>query len=444
MAQRSTRLTQEEFISRARQVWGDRFDFSKAIYKNNHTKVEVVCEKHGSFFATPSNIYAGWGCKQCGIEEGARKRSINTAEFLERAKAVHGDTYDLSKVDYVRNDVPITVICRKHGEFYPTPSNFLKGSGCKACGYERNAKNNARTTQEFIEDAIRIHGDRYDYSLVEYEGCRKDVKIICKEHGVFEQSPMSHLKGSDCPECAKTKGKQCISNEEFIRRAKEAHGDKYDYSLCEYKRNNKPVKIICRKHGVFEIRAFDHLRNNGGCKECKKERIGELQRLTTDEFIAKSKSVHGNIYDYSKVEYVDAYTPVKLVCSKHGEFEQRAYAHIHGQGCPCCKTSTGEEKVLKFLQENNIEFVKEKTFPDCKYINPLRFDFYLPEYNICIEYQGMQHYKPLEIFGGNDAFEIRVKRDNIKREYCTRNNINLMEIRYDEDVETKLQTTLNL
>lgn len=439
MTQRNTMLTQEEFIARAKQVWGDKFDLSKAIYRGRKQKIEVVCPKHGSFFPSATNFLAGWGCKQCGIEARAEKRTSNTEEFIEKARKLYGDLYDYSKVDYVNSRTKVIIVCKKHGEFSVTPSNFLQGYTCRKCGYECNALNATKTTEQFISDAQKIHGETYDYSLVEYKDSKTPVSIMCRTHGVFEQIPKSHLRGSGCPICASSKRVHTYENEKFIEMSRELYGDKFEYSQCNYVGMHSHVQIICKKHGVFNVLAATHLKQNGGCPECKKERIGELHRYTTKDFINKAQEKHGKTYDYSNVEYVNSYTPLRIICATHGEFKQSAYIHLYGHGCPRCNNSTGEEEISVFLEKNDIEYIREKTFQDCKDVGFLRFDFYLPKYNLCIEYQGIQHYKPLEIFGGQEEYEERIKRDMIKREYCKKHNISLLEIKYNEEIKDKLK-----
>lgn len=160
-------------------------------------------------------------------------RTITTEEFVKKAKAVHGDKYDYSLVDYKNNQAKVKIICPLHGIFEQYPENHIrKKSGCPECS--RKIKREASNKEEFIKKAKEIHGDRYDYSLVEYKNSRIKVKIICPIHGIFEQAPGNHLLGAGCPDCS---GRKRSTTEEFIQRAKAVHGDKYDYSLADYKNN---------------------------------------------------------------------------------------------------------------------------------------------------------------------------------------------------------------
>jgi hypothetical protein len=167
--------------------------------------------------------------------------------------------------------------------------------------------------------------------LVDYKNTYTKIKIICPVHGIFEQRTSNHLRGQGCKQCGGTKK---LTTEEFIKKAKTIHGDKYDYNLVDYKNTYTKVKIICPIHGVFKQKPSDHLRNNG-CPECS-----GTKKLTTKEFIEKAKAVHGDKYDYSLVKYKNTKTKVKIICPIHNTFEQRPNSHLKGFGCPECRQST--------------------------------------------------------------------------------------------------------
>ena len=194
--------------------------------------------------------------------------------------------------------------------------------------------NNQRrsTTGEFITRAREIHGDRYDYSLVKYVNAQTKVKIICPEHGVFEQTPSEHLRKQGCPYCGGTKK---LTVKDFITRACEIHGGKYDYSLVDYINAMVKVRIVCPKHGIFEQTPNSHISIKAGCPKC----AAEQKQLTTGEFIQRAREVHGDKYDYSLVEYFGNQTKIKIICPEHGVFEQTPSNHLLGHGCPqCAKT----------------------------------------------------------------------------------------------------------
>ncbi len=283
------------------------------------------------------------------------------------------------------------------------------------------------TTEEFIQKARKVHEDLYDYSLVDYKNNRTKVEIICKEHGIFEQIPYNHLGLSDCPKCSD----KTLTTEEFIKKARKVHGDLYGYSLVDYKDFHTNVKIICKRHGTFEQLPSNHLYKKG-CLICGFNRRVLKRKSTTEEFIQKAKKVHEDLYDYSLVDYKNKYTKVKIICKKHGIFEQTPGHHLSGKGCPTCKTSKGELKIRKYFEKNDIKYETQKTFEDCLDKRKLRFDFYLPDNNILVEYDGMQHFNPVIYWGGQNAYIKRQKRDNIKAEYAKENGIKLLRIPYTE------------
>lgn len=388
-------------------------------------------------------------------------KKLNTQIFIERAKQIHGDKYDYSFVNYINSSTKVQIICPEHGVFEQLPSDHLVGKGCQKCarkvvGNKLKGKKRAlpqskinELRDEFIKNARLKHGDKYDYSKVEYVNNKTPVIIICPIHGEFEQRPNTHLngkdgKGSGCPKCAKVSvSKMQISKrkttEQFIEEANIIHENKYDYSKTIYKTAKTKVIIICPIHGDFEQTPNAHL-NGQGCPKCANKNV------TTEEFIEKARKIHGDKYDYSKVNYVNSHEKICVICSKHGEFYIRPCDHLHqNQGCPVCSESKGEKIVSEFLKNNNISYVLEYPISIDKSINSsgiANIDFYLPDYNMFIEYNGIQHYIPIEHFGGKLRFKQQQKRDEFVRNYCKENDIKLIEIRYDENIEDKLNNLL--
>jgi len=295
--------------------------------------------------------------------------------------------------------------------------------------------------EKFIEKAKKIHNNKYDYSLTEYINSKTKIKIICSEHGIFEQQPNHHISGHGCKYCGyiNTINKQSLNKEKFIKKAIKIHNNKYDYSLVEYINSKTKVKIICSEHGVFEQRPSFHIHKKQGCPKCCKSGI----LLTINEFIKKSKIIHNNKYDYSLVKYKNAQTKVEIICLKHGIFTQRPALHMYQQqGCPICKSSKGELKIVNILKNNNIKFKRQKIFIRCKNKSYLPFDFYLPLYNICIEYDGEQHFRAINIWGGEKGLKYIQSNDQIKTQYCNDNNILFLRIKYNQNIESVLKAYL--
>jgi hypothetical protein len=419
----------DKFIERATEKHIGKFDYSKVVYKNNKTKIIITCPEHGDFEQRPDKHLRGEACPNCG---GTKK--INLKIFLDKAKTIHGNTYDYSKVIIKNIKEKAIIICREHGEFEQRLCNHLKGEGCRKCGYLKEKNVKKLTNEDFINRANEKHGDKFDYSKVIYENIKCKVIIICPEHGDFEQRANNHLRGEGCPKC---NGGVVFDLEKFISKSNTIHNSKYDYSKVVYENNKLMLTITCPEHGDFKQRAGNHLRGDG-CPKCSNNK-----KLNTEDIIERAIKVHGRKYGYSKVvSGVNVSSKIIITCEKHGDFKQTINTHLGGAGCRKCKESRGETQVRVFLEENNIEHTPQYTFSECKVTRPLPFDFYLPKYNMCIEYNGLQHYKPFERFGGEKAFESQKKRDAIKKEYCEKNNIMLLVIKYDQNVNNILNKIL--
>jgi hypothetical protein len=280
------------------------------------------------------------------------------------------------------------------------------------------------TKNEFIEKSNLIHNNKYDYSLVEYKNNYTKIKIICPIHGIFEQTPSNHIHAKqDCPMCY---GNKKMTIKEFIKKSNLIHNNKYNYSLVEYKNNYTKIKIICPIHGIFEQKPINHLVQKQGCMLCAGK-----NKKTTEEFISASKEIHGDLYDYSLVNYINNGKNVEIICPIHGVFKQRPDSHIcRGHGCPICKNSKGEQIIVKTLNDIKIDFIRQKEFDGCIDKKPLPFDFYLPKYNIYLEYDGLQHFEPVEYWGGIDTLKYIQKHDKIKNDFCKNNSIKLIRIKY--------------
>jgi len=189
--------TTEEFIAKAKEVHGDRYDYSPTRYVNSRTKVDIRCFEHGVFKQRPGDHLSGKGCPECG---GSRK--LSTEEFIARAKEVHGDRYGYSPTRYMGSKTKVSILCPEHGVFKQTPNDHLKGHGCPKCGKEQEANARRSSTEEFIAKAKEVHGDRYGYTLTCYTDSATKVDIYCFEHGVFQQTPNDHLSGRGCPRCS--------------------------------------------------------------------------------------------------------------------------------------------------------------------------------------------------------------------------------------------------
>lgn len=247
----------------------------------------------------------------------------------------------------------------------------------------------ALTTEEFIEKSRAVHGDKYDYSEVQYKNAQTPVDIICRVHGKFSQLPYNHMRGAGCAQCNKIE-KRRLPIETFLSRAKQAHGDRYDYSKVEFVNTKTPVKILCGIHGVFEQTPEKHMAGQG-CPKCAVN-----YKDNTESFIAKARAIHGDFYDYSKVEYIDEHTKVCIIDPDYGEFWQQPNAHLNGRG----SWARRAEKALSTKQtlgstvsaEDRVYDMLEKKFGTgnvCREYWSMQYpyscDFYIKSFNLYLE-----------------------------------------------------------
>lgn len=416
--------TRDSFIAKALMVHGEKYDYSLVDYAGSDKKVRIICPFHGEFLQTPHMHIRGNECPQCGRSKSDENRKKGLSVFLEQARAVHGDKYDYSKVDLKTRREKVCIICPKHGEFWQEPHNHtLQGQGCPICARESNAIKITKDTDWFLGRARAIHGDRYDYSETKYIRAKEKLCVICHEkddagheHGRFWLTPHAHLTHSGgCPKC----GHPMHTNAWFIKRAKELLGGDYDYSKTSYIGANKRVVITCPSHGDFEIFPSS-LYKGAGCPKCSG------RNLTEEEILTLFRDVHGDKYDYSKVEYVNKTTDVCIICRKHGEFWQKPAGHLRGNGCPICNQSHLESDVERLLKRHKIRFQKQKTFPWLRDKGFLKLDFFLPDYGVAIECQGEQHFIASDYMGGEDKLIEVQSRDRLKESLCLSHGVNVL------------------
>jgi len=321
-----------------------------------------------------------------------------TATFVDKAVNVHQHRYDYSKVEYTSCHEKVTIVCPKHGEFYQKPKIHLQKSGCRECSNEASSERQIAAAREgFVDKARIVHGNKFDYSLVDYKNHHEKVIIICKEHGEFHQTPSNHIQKKGCPKCGKNSKANKIINtarKGFVDKSRIVHSNKYDYSKVEYKRHNQKVIIVCKEHGEFRQSPNNHLQGSG-CTECAKTKISAiLIEQAALEFEPRSRIIHSNKYDYSKVVYKGSKEKVTIICKEHGDFPQTPGGHLDGNGCPEC----GKEKIAhNFLNlyETNKELGSEPgIFYLLKFKHASGFEFIkagITSQSIRIRYRGKQY-----------------------------------------------------
>lgn len=348
---------------------------------------------------------------------------MDKSEFLRKAEITHGNKYSYNEVNYVSPYEKVTIGCPDHGMFEQKPYAHMRGAVCPKCSALKKANLLKLPIDRFIEKARKLHGNLYNYSQVQYLNNRDFIDIECPKHGMFQQRVSAHLQGYGCCDCANEKRK--YSTEEFIRRSNLVHNNKYDYSNVSYTHSKTSVRIRCPKHGEFSQIPNMHLLGSG-CPLCS----NNVRRLTQEEFISKCKFVHNEKYDYSKVVYVGCREKVVITCKNHGDFSQIPNSHLNGSGCPYCNASKGERAIENILEQKGIKYIREYKLPEI--VERFEYDFYLPDRNILIEFQGIQHYKSIPYFGGEDALAYTKRNDRFKRDFARLFKYRLVELNYKQ------------
>jgi Zn finger protein HypA/HybF involved in hydrogenase expression len=287
------------------------------------------------------------------------------------------------------------------------------------------------TKEIIIKRFNNIHNYKFNYSKIQYKNTNTKIEIICSKHGSFYQKPLNHLRGQGCPKCA---GKN-LDNLEWIDKFNKIHNRKYSYPDFNFTNTRDKITIICPEHGKFFQSIIGHSTNKQGCPKCY------INRNRTDDNISDMinnfKLIHKNKYNYENMVFYRKDIKIKIKCNNcNSFFFQRPSCHLQGSGCPECynnfNISKGEEKIEQFLKNENIPYKREYKFKNCKHKNKLPFDFYLPELNTIIEFDGAHHFKSIPYFGGIKRLKQTQINDNIKNNYCKNNNIKLIRISYKD------------
>lgn len=362
---------------------------------------------------------------KCNVVRG---KHITTNEFIEIAKKVHGDKYNYSVTDLKHRDNKrrILIVCPIHGVFSQRVDSHLNGQGCKFCANIDKIKD----TENFIIESNDKHNNKYSYEKTDLL-CRDElckVIITCPIHGDFKMAPNNHLNGKGCPLCGieKQKISKTLTNDEFIYKAKLKHNNKYHYEKTDLLCRDEFGKVIitCPIHGDFKITPNNHLFGQG-CRFCGIDGRAKKLSMTTQDFIKKSNEIYNNKYSYTKTDLMnrDEDGKVIITCSIHGDFKMSPSNHLSKHECPFCNVSKAEKEIKDLLIENGIVFEEQKRF---EWLGKQSLDFYLPQHNVAIECQGLQHFKSIEYFGGDKSFKHREELDNEKLKLCKENNVRLL------------------
>lgn len=359
-------------------------------------------------------------------------RRLSNEEFIEKVKIVNPNIEVLS--EYKTCKEKIKCRCKIHNtENNITADSLLQGKGCRQCGLDKLGDKFRKTHNQFI-DEMKVANSDIEI-LGKYEGNKKKIRARCKIHKrEWESRPITLLNGNGCTKCIKEKAadKYKLKHEDFIDRVSENVILKSKY--INIKTN---IECECKICGYEWITIAESISNGSRCPRC-----ANTARQTTDEIISRLKYENPYVELVGERRGYDDKSKFKCkVCEE--TFEATLNHVLSGHGCKCNKISVGEIKIKGMLDKHEIKYIREYTFEDCRKVFPLPFDFYIPEMNVAVEYDGIQHYKPIEFFGGRDAFIQTKNRDKIKTDYCNENNIRLIRIPYTEkDIELTLMNGL--
>lgn len=434
-------MTQEQFIKRIKSYGHQITPISS--YINKRTRIKMRCQVcNHEWECLPEHLLRGSGCPSCSKKKVGEKHRLTHEEFLQN----------------IPDSIEILDKYEKYGQ--------VVRCKCKKCGYEWSNKTelllknkycpNCAKLVRYTNDSFKkfVHDKNPNVQVIgNYEevGSHGNVECKCLVCGnVWKPNVVSLKKGSGCPICAANFRKNNLSKstEQFISEAKGLFGNKYNYSKVSYSNNKTKVCIICPEHGEFWQTPSAHLKGQG-CPKCSYESIGIKQRRTTEDFINIANHIHNFKYSYDKCVYTTKRQKVVITCPIHGDFEQTAGNHIRGAGCPKCNQSKGELLVSNLLYKYNIPHIYQYTLKHQINNRKVIVDF-ICKYNnqdYVIEYNGIQHYQPIDYFGGTSAFELQKIRDSGLRDLCQKEGVILIEIPYNlssEEVIILLKQKLNI
>jgi Zn finger protein HypA/HybF involved in hydrogenase expression len=483
------KLTHDEYFKRLFEKFPEnkkKFDYSKAIYKGTKKKFIIICNDCGNVFEQYAhNHFKGCGCQECknsniGISKAPdyvkiprvyNKVTKNTRVYNKMTKVQYleklflkfpenQEKFDYENSIYLGSLEDIFIKCNTCGnEFSQKASSHMTGAGCPICARD------IMTTKTYIKKVLENNPENekcFDYADTEYLGPHTKLKIFCKqcnEH--FWQLPFSHINGHGHQKCAYKNapalrtGRTKTSNmSNFLETIKGKHKIKYDYSKSVYVNSKIPIIIICECGHEFKQTPNNHMKG-AGCPLCANKNKNILKKKSLAQFKIDGESKHPGRYNYDKVIYLGSFIPVTIYCNTCGrDFEQTPHGHLCGYGCPYCRFSKGEKLTHDILEKFIILFKIEYKDKTCRGKRlPLPFDFAIfnneHELSGLIEYQGEHHFKygywSKNKIKNEKTFAERLRLDQIKRDWCKKSGIPLLELDYRKDdiIESKIWEFIN-
>lgn len=466
-------------------------------YKGGHIKIKCRCTIDGHIWeAEPASLLSGRGCPICGEKQRIQKQTKTHEQFIQELQEVNPDIEVLGT--YVTNKTKIKVRCRLDGHEWETiPKSLLRGHGCHICGRKKADEQQRKTHEEFMKE-FNIKNPHAKYIQIKGTYVGRKTKILCKckidEHE-WTTRPNDLLNGQGCPKCGGTMKK---THEQFIKELQQINQD--IEVLGTYVNSQTKIKCRCKIDGYEWETKPNALLNEHGCPKCgekqkiqkltktHEEFIQELEQINTDievlgtyvngqtkikckceictheweatpndllqrsgcpkcagtmkltheEFINRMKKINSDIEILGT--YVNSSTKIKCKCKicEH-EWEATPNNLLRGSGCAKCKITKGEKRIAQYLDNLGIEYIYNMGyFNDLVSVNGglMRPDFIIPSLKIWIEYDGIQHFEPVNFIGAmseeqvQERFEYTQQNDQIKNQYAKDNNWTLIRIPY--------------
>jgi hypothetical protein len=417
------KLTTEEFIERAVQIHGNKYDYSKVFYINNKTKVCIICTEHGEFWQTPINHLNGQGCSDC----------LKIDKFIKQSKNNFGEIYSFPYIwnEYKNSHSKITIQCQKCGGIFTKIAGDHLTSvngGCKKCLLiDKKVYYTYKDLQKTTNFKLKYFTEKV---------CKNDlITLICKKHGEYSILVSTLLDGrGKCKKCySYNDEKEKIKKEKAIQIITDKYGEKFIILFDEYVNYTTPITFICKDCG-YKTKRTPSSCINGNYKDCKQCKIKENafnKTKTNEEFIKEAKLLHGDKYDYSKTNYINSSQKVDILCKECNKyFTIEANSHLQGHGCPNHLTNKSQDEInivnyIKEIYKGEIQTNQRNILNENK-----ELDIYLPEKQIAIEYNGVFWHNELN------------KHDNYhlnKTIECNKKGIHLIHIFEDEWKNTQKQ-----
>lgn len=424
----------DEYVEQVRDV--NPYIVILEQYINKKTPILHLCTKHNiQWKAMPTNILKGCGCPECKREK-IINYNLKTHEQYSEELSNKNPTVDVID-EYIDVTTPILHYCKIHNEYWKSrPDNVLHGKGCPKCRTEKIHNAQTMSHEEYVTK-LSLKNPNIE-AVEKYVDSRTKILHFCKIHNEYwKTSPYHVLNGAGCPKCRTQKIHiaQTKTQNQYIEELKSKNSNVV--VLEQYIDMKTPIIHKCIKHNFEWTTTPNSVLQGCGCPKCRAEKLSNIMTKTQEEYELEVQQINPSISVIGN--YIHSNVKILHKCKIDGcEWYMSPSNILQGGGCPQCHESKGERRIRQWLDSHMIQYEYQKKFEDCKDIKPLPFDFYLQEHNSCIEYDGKQHYTPIEYFGGQDGFEKTVKHDRMKDEYCKNNNIGLLRIPYFENIEDTL------